>query len=59
MVMQLMGENLNTFFKFLPLFIFQHNCKQDNYQSNNVFCKQIWPFLFYFNFLLYFYKKIK
>ena len=34
MVIQVMGENSNSVSKYLPLFIFQHNFKQDNNQIN-------------------------
>ena len=34
MVIQVMGENSNNASKFLPLFIFRLNFKQDNNQIN-------------------------
>ena len=34
MVIQVMGENSNSVSKFLPLYIFRNNFKQDNNQIN-------------------------
>ena len=38
MVIQLMGENSKSVSKFLPLFIFRHNFKEDSNQINTYKC---------------------